>query len=522
MPETTEPPPPEREDNLGSLEANLASRRAKLSRIRQRGIDPYPPRFQRSCAAAEAITQFEQAESDGETERAAGLNIAGRIVSMRVMGRAAFLDLRDSSGVVQAMLRQNVLGDDYSFVQDLDLGDFLGVSGDMMRTRTGQPTIEAHSLTILAKGMRPLPEKWHGLRDVETRYRQRYLDLIANPEVADTFVQRSRVISGIRRFLDNRGFVEVDTPILVPIPAGAHARPFVTHHNALDEQLYLRIATELYLKRLIVGGLDKVYEIGRVFRNEGIDQDHNPEFTLLESYEAYADYNAVMEMVESLVSSLAQDIHGSTRIGMGDDVVDFSPPWPRLSLREELHRRSGIDIEDYPDAESLTRVSLDLGLEPGPREARGRLIDKMLSVYVEPHLVQPSFLIDYPEDMSPLAKGHPDKPGYVERFEAFAAGMEIANSYTELNDPEVQRARFAAQEHQRDAYGDDEADRTDDDFLTALEYGMPPTGGLGIGIDRLVMLLTGQSTIRDVLLFPQMRSLSSGTGSPEIHDDASA
>ena len=494
------------EENPGSLQANLDSRRGKLDRIRERGIDPYPPRFQRSCTADEAIKLFEAAEADETPERATAVSVAGRIVSMRVMGRAAFLDLRDSSGVVQAMLRQNVLGDEYAVLQDLDLGDFLGVGGNMMRTRTGQPTIEAHSLTILAKGMRPLPEKWHGLRDVETRYRQRYLDLIANPEVADTFVRRSRIISGIRRFLDSRGFVEVDTPILVPIPAGAHARPFVTHHNALDEQLYLRIATELYLKRLIVGGLDKVYEIGRVFRNEGIDQDHNPEFTLLESYEAYADYNSVMEMVESLVSTLAHDVHGGMRIPMGDNLIDFTPPWPRLSLREELHRRSGVDIEDYPEAESLTRKSRELGLEPAPREARGRLIDKMLSVYVEPHLVQPSFLMDYPEDMSPLAKGHPDKPGYVERFEAFAAGMEIANSYTELNDPEVQRARFAAQEHQRDAYGDEEADRTDDDFLTAMEYGMPPTGGLGIGIDRLVMLLTGQSTIRDVLLFPQMRS----------------
>ena len=493
MPEPNVPTDRETPDNLGSLEANLESRRAKLERIRARGLDPYPPRFPRDCTAAEAIAAFETAESAGESSPAESINVAGRIVSMRVMGRAAFLDLRDASGVVQAMLRQNVLLDGYELLQDLDLGDFLGVTGRMMRTRTGQPTIEAQSLTVLAKGMRPLPEKWHGLRDVETRYRQRYLDLIANPEVADTFVQRSRIITGIRRFLDNRGFVEVDTPILVSIPAGAHARPFTTHHNALDEQLFLRIATELYLKRLIVGGLDKVYEIGRVFRNEGIDQDHNPEFTLLESYEAYADYNTVMEMVESMVSSLAEGLHGTMRVPTGEQSIDFTPPWPRLSLREELIRHSGIDIEDYPDSESLTAVCLDLGLQPGPREARGRLIDKMLSVYVEPNLVQPSFLIDYPEDMSPLAKGHPDKPGYVERFEAFAAGMEIANSYTELNDPDVQRARFAAQEHQRDAYGNDEADRTDTDFLTALEYGMPPTGGLGIGIDRLVMLLTGQS-----------------------------
>ena len=506
MPDQHEPSPPDTADNLSSLQANLESRRAKLERIRERGIDPYPPRFHRTTAAAEAIALFEAAESEGQPDAARDLTIAGRIVSMRVMGRAAFLDLRDGSGSVQALLRQNVLGDDFALLADLDLGDFLGVAGNMLRTRTGQPTLEAHSLTILAKGMRPLPEKWHGLRDVETRYRQRYLDLIANPEVADTFVQRSRIISGIRHFLDSRGFIEVDTPILVPIPAGAHARPFITHHNALDERLYLRIATELYLKRLIVGGLDKVYEIGRVFRNEGIDQDHNPEFTLLESYEAYADYNMVMAMVESLVSTLAQDIRGSMRMDVGNQVIDFTPPWPRLSLREELQRRSGIDIEDYPDAEAMRRAARDLGLQPGPREARGRLIDKMLSVYVEPRLIQPSFLLDYPADMSPLAKDHPDKPGYVERFEAFAVGMEIANSYTELNDPAVQRARFAGQERQRDDYGDEEADRTDEDFLSALEYGMPPTGGLGVGIDRLVMLLTGQSTIRDVLLFPQMRS----------------
>lgn len=506
-------PPDDRPDNPGSLQANLDSRRAKLARLRERGLDPYPPRFARTHTAAAAIAHFERSETgaapDAETDAAPpspAISVAGRIVSMRVMGRAAFLDLRDGSGVIQAMLRRNVLGEDYALLPDLDLGDFLGVSGAMMRTRTGQPTIEAASLTILAKGMRPLPEKWHGLRDVEIRYRQRYLDLIANPEVADTFVRRSRIISGIRRFFDARGFIEVDTPILVPIAAGAHARPFVTHHNALDERLYLRIATELYLKRLIVGGLDKVYEIGRVFRNEGIDQNHNPEFTLLESYEAYADYHSVMEMVESLVSTLAQEVCGGMTVAVGDAVIDFTPPWPRLSLRQELRRRCGVDINDYPDAESLRQKVLELGLEPAPREARGRLIDKMLSAYIEPHLIQPSFLLDYPEDMSPLAKAHPDRPGYVERFEAFAAGMEIANSYTELNDPAVQRARFADQERQRDAYGNEEADRADSDFLTSLEYGMPPTGGLGIGIDRLVMLLAGQATIRDVLLFPQMRS----------------
>ena len=320
------------------------------------------------------------------------------------------------------------------------------------------------------------------------------------------FVLRSKVIRGIRKFLDDRGFLEVDTPILVPVAAGAHAKPFVTHHNALDEQLYLRIATELYLKRLIIGGFDKVYEIGRVFRNEGIDQDHNPEFTLLESYEAYADYNDVMDMVEQMVSTIADQMNGSTKITIGDQVIDFAPPWQRVNLREELEKRSGIDLEIYDD-EQLKNKASEIGIVTEVLDSRGRLIDKLLSTFVEPHLVQPTFVLDYPEEMSPLAKGKPDAPGYVERFEAFAFGMEIANSFSELNDPKVQRERFEEQERIRELYQDDEVDRRDDDFLTAMEYGMPPTGGLGIGIDRLVMLLTGQPSIRDVLLFPQMRTL---------------
>ena len=511
----------DREDGL------LASRRAKLERLREGGIDPYPPRYRRSADAATAVREFEawEAEVGPEPGPEPGVDarpapehsLAGRIVSMRVMGRAAFLDLRDGSGSVQAMFRKNVLGDDYDLLRDLDLGDFIGVSGVMLRTRTGEVTVEAQRVTVLAKGMRPLPEKFHGLRDVEIRYRQRYLDLIADPEVMAAFTQRSRVINSIRRFLDNRGFLEVDTPILVPVAAGAHARPFDTHHNALNQRLYLRIATELYLKRLIVGGFDKVYEIGRVFRNEGIDQDHNPEFTLLESYEAYADYNDVMAMVESMIAIAAMDARGAMAIPYGDEVVDFTPPWPRLQLREELHRRSGVNIDEYPDDESLVRKVAQLGIEVGIRESRGRLIDKLVSTFVEPNLIQPTFLLDYPEDMSPLAKAKPRpepgqpgydewRPGYVERFEAFAAGMEIANSYTELNDPAVQRERFEGQESIRERYQDEEVDRLDEDFLTALEYGMPPTGGLGVGIDRLVMLLTGQASIRDVLLFPQMRS----------------
>ena len=499
---------PDREEYL------LDSRQAKLDRLRQRGIDPYPPRVERTCEAAAAIARFEAVERGDEPESVAkDLTVAGRIMSVRVMGRAAFLDLRDASGTIQALLRQNVLGDQFDVIKDLDVGDHLAVTGSLMRTRTGQATIDAQVLTLAAKGMRPLPEKWHGLQDVEIRYRQRYLDLIANPEVMQSFVQRSKVISSLRRFLDQRGFLEVDTPVLVPVAAGAHAKPFVTHHNALDQQLYLRIATELYLKRLIIGGFDKVYELGKVFRNEGIDQNHNPEFTLLESYEAYADYNNVMDMVEALVSNIAEEVRGTTELSYGEHLIDYKPPWRRVALQDELLSRSGIDINDYPDHASLARRASQVGLEVDPRDSRGRLIDQLISTFVEPNLIQPTFLLDYPEEMSPLAKAKPGAPGYVERFEAFAAGMEIANSYTELNDPVVQRQRFDSQEEIRRLHQDDEVDRKDEDFLLAMEYGMPPTGGLGMGIDRLVMLLCSQPTIRDVVLFPQMRT-SSAEGAP--------
>jgi len=496
---------PDREEGL------LASRFSKLDHLRQSGIDPYPPRFVRTCDNAAATAMFEAVESgDPPESTTTSVSLGGRIISMRVMGRAAFLDLRDSSGTIQALLRQNVLGEAYELLKDLDLGDHLGVYGPVIRTRTGQITIEAHQLTITSKGMRPLPEKFHGLRDVETRYRQRYLDLIANPEIMPVFAMRSRIIERIRAFFQSQGFLEVDTPILVPVAGGAHARPFITHHNTLDQQLYLRIATELYLKRLIIGGFDRVFEIGRVFRNEGIDQDHNPEFTLLESYQAYADYNDVMAMVESLVSTVAFEVLGTNQIQYGDHLIDFTPPWKRLDFRQELKDRSGIDIDDYNDDASLKQRAAELGLDIEPKDSRGKVIDKLFSTFVEPRLVQPTFILDYPEVMSPLAKAKPGTPGYVERFEGFAAGMEIANSYTELNDPQVQRDRFEDQESLRLLLGDDETDRLDEDFLVALEYGMPPTGGLGIGIDRLVMLLTGQTSIRDVVLFPQMRTVQSG------------
>ena len=496
---------PDREDGL------LASRYSKLDHLRQSGIDPYPPRFVRTCDNAAATAMFEAVESDDTPETTTpSISLGGRIMSMRVMGRAAFLDIRDGSGTIQALLRENVLGDAYGLLKDLDLGDHLGVSGPVMRTRTGQVTIEAHELTITSKGMKPLPEKFHGLRDTETRYRQRYLDLIANPEVMPVFAIRSKIIERIRAFFQSQGFLEVDTPILVPVAGGAHARPFITHHNTLDQQLYLRIATELYLKRLIIGGFDRVFEIGRVFRNEGIDQDHNPEFTLLESYQAYADYNDVMAMVESLVSTVALEVLGTNQVQYGDHLIDFTPPWKRVDFRQELKDRSGIDIDAYTDDESLKQRAAELGLDIEPKDSRGKVIDKLFSTFVEPHLVQPTFMLDYPEVMSPLAKAKPGTPGYVERFEGFAAGMEIANSYTELNDPQVQRDRFEHQESLRLLLGDDETDRLDDDFLLALEYGMPPTGGLGIGIDRLVMLMAGQTSIRDVVLFPQMRTAQSG------------
>ena len=488
----------------------MENRVTKLARIRANGLDPYPARFHRTFDSATATALFEELEeTDPPDKRLLNVSLAGRITSMRTMGKAAFLDLQDASGSIQALLRQNNLEDGFDLLKNLDIGDHLGVRGNLIRTRTGQVTIDALELTVTAKGMRPLPEKYHGLRDMETRYRQRYLDLIANQdEVMPVFVLRSKVIRGIRRFLDDRGFLEVDTPVLVPVAAGAHAKPFVTHHNALDQQLYLRIATELYLKRLIIGGFDKVYEIGRVFRNEGIDQDHNPEFTLLESYEAYADYNDIMEMVEQMVSTIAIEVNGSTKVAIGQDVIDFAPPWQRVSLREELEKRSGVDLGSYND-DALRQKAGEVGIDTKVLESRGRLIDKLLSTFVEPRLIQPTFVLDYPEEMSPLAKAKPDSPGYVERFEAFAFGMEIANSYSELNDPKIQRERFETQAQIQRLYENEEVDRQDDDFLTAMEYGMPPTGGLGIGIDRLVMLLAGQPSIRDVLLFPQMRTMPS-------------
>ncbi|MSP78578.1 MAG: lysine--tRNA ligase [Dehalococcoidia bacterium] len=500
----------------------------KREQLIARGVNPYPARFKRTHTNQAALHLFEAFELEkGKTEslRSEPVRVAGRITAMRGMGKASFNKLMDGTASIQAYLRKDILGAQYDLLPDLDLGDFLGVSGPMFRTRTGEVTVEAKEIVILSKALRPPPEKWHGLKDVEQRFRQRELDLMASEEIRNRFRMRSTILHSIRNFMDNRGFIEVETPILVPIPAGAMAQPFVTKHNALDRTLFLRIATELYLKRCVIGGLDKVYEIGRVFRNEGIDFKHNPEFTTMESYEAYADYHDVMEMVEEMVSTAAQEATGGLRVKFGDETLDFTPPWPRLNLRQAILDRTGIDItpfletldvakregKDVAEAETLAATGLaakmrEAHIDPGIRASIGLLVDKIVSDKVEPTLIQPTFLVDYPKEMSPLAKQREDDPRLVERFEGFAAGMEIANSFTELNDPVEQRARFQEQEELHKLYGNEDFDRLDEAFLLAMEHGMPPTGGLGVGIDRIAMLFAGERSIREVVLFPQLRT----------------
>jgi lysyl-tRNA synthetase class 2 len=417
----------------------------------------------------------------------------------------SFLDIRDGSGKIQLSLRYDLLGRErYELLQDIDVGDIIGASGKLFQTKTGELTLEVSDFTMLCKSLRPLPEKWHGLADVEKRYRQRYLDLISNEESRSIFALRSKTITAVRDFLDNRGFMEVETPVLQPHAGGALARPFVTHHHALDQDLYLRIALELHLKRLVVGGFDRVYEIGRTFRNEGISTMHNPEFTLLESYQAYADYNDIMKLVEEMFSHIAKEVLGDTRITRNGQTIDLGLPWQRISLRETIKDSCGIDFEAYPDAASLRTRMAELKRDVDPTKGKGRLIEDLISTFVEPKLVQPTFLLDYPVEMSPLAKRKRSDNQLVERFEGFVDGMEVANAFTELNDPLEQRERFRQQLKER--VGDEDVELADEDFLQALEYGMPPTGGLGMGLDRMVMLLTGQHSIREVILFPQLKT----------------
>lgn len=481
------------------LERITSQRLESLNRIKEKGIDPYPHCYHPSHAIKEAVALFERGE------KAENISLAGRIMARRSMGKMIFADIRDSSGKIQLCFRYNLLGEEnFRLLDEIDIGDIIGAEGKLFRTKAGEITLEVSQFTILCKSLRPLPEKWHGLVDTDKRYRQRHLDLISNEETRNIFMSRSKIITAIRNFLDSRGFVEVETPVLQPEAGGAAATPFTTHYQALNNDFYLRIALELHLKRLIVGGFDKVYEIGRAFRNEGISVKHNPEFTLLECYQAYSDYNDMMSLVEEMASYVAREVLSDTKIAINGNTINLAPPWRRIYLRDAIKNYCDIDFEDYSDATSLRSKMEERGMEVDPNKGRGKLVDELISTFVEPNLVQPTFLIDYPAEMSPLAKRKRGNERLVERFEGFINGMEIANAFTELNDPIDQRERFKQQIRERAA--DEEIEVADEDFLEALEYGMPPTGGLGIGIDRLVMLLTGQSSIREVILFPQLKT----------------
>jgi lysyl-tRNA synthetase class 2 len=477
----------------------LAARRAKLERLREQGIDPFPHAFPGVTPAAEALSGWDELEPGEETDRS--FRVAGRLAARRGQGKMAFLDVVDRSGRIQLQARADVLGEEpMATLLDLDLGDLVGVDGTIFRSRRGELTLRVDAFTVLAKSLRPPPDKHHGLTDVETRFRRRELDLMSNEETRATFVTRAKVISTVRRHLDDAGFIEVETPVLQPLYGGALARPFVTHHNQLDRDFYLRIATELYLKRCIVGGLERVYELGKDFRNEGVSFKHNPEFTMVEWYEAYADYTDAMTRVEQVVADVAQVC------GYEGD-LDFSTPWRRVTLRDAIAERTGgLDIYAHPDTASLAAAIHAAGLEGYDTDGRTwpQLVDDLVSKAVEPNITDPVFVIDYPKELSPFAKDHRDGGGLVERFEAFCSGMEIANAFTELNDPDEQRLRFE-QQARLEAEGDDEAQPYDEVFVEALEQGMPPTGGVGMGIDRLVMLMTGKRSIREIVLFPAMR-----------------
>ncbi|MGQ9779068.1 MAG: lysine--tRNA ligase [Bacillota bacterium] len=475
-------------------------RKETAARWRAAGYDPYGGAFPRTHMAGEIAPAF--AELEGKR-----VAVAGRLTAIRRQGKASFADLSDLTGKVQLYAREDVLGaENYELFGLLDLGDIIGAEGTVFKTRRGEVTVEIESFRLLAKALRPLPEKWHGLRDVDLRYRYRYLDLIANPGVREVFLKRTRIVAAIRRFLDARGFMEVETPVLSLVAGGGHARPFTTHHNALDLDLHLRIALELYHKRLLVGGFDRIYEIGHCFRNEGIDTRHNPEFTMLELYQAYSDYEGMMALAEEMLPEVARTVLGTTKFVYQDREIDLSPPWPRIKMMDAIRERTGLDWLAVETDEEAVAVGERLGLDLRGRKTKGQVLDELLKTFVEPHLVQPTFLVDYPIEISPLAKRRPDEPRLTYRFELFINGWECANAFSELNDPLDQRERFLAQAEEK-AKGDEEAMAWDEDFLFALEHGMPPAGGMGIGIDRLVMLLTDSPSIRDVILFPLMRPL---------------
>ena len=498
-----------------SLAELMRQRREKLARWRELGVEPYAYRYEVTHHAADVLAMGAAVTE----EPGARVRLAGRIAALRGHGKAGFAHLLDGSGRIQLYFRADALGEDFRRYELLDVGDWIGVAGAVFRTRTGEITVRVESVELLAKALRPLPEKWHGLKDPETRFRQRYADLFMNLEVREVFRRRARLITAMRAYLDGQGYLEVETPVLQPLYGGAFARPFVTRHHALDMDLYLRISDELYLKRLIVGGLERVYEFSRDFRNEGMDRSHNPEFTLLEYYEAFADVEAMMARTEALVAHAVGEACGGLKAAWQGRAIDFTPPWPRLSMVDAVSEASGEDVRDL-DPARLARLAAARGIEARPGSGAGALLDGLFSELVQPRLEQPTFVLDHPIETSPLARVSRTRPGVVERFELFVAGMELANAFSEQNDPDAQRRAFEDQVTRR-ARGDDEAQPLDTDYLRALEYGMPPTGGVGIGIDRLCMIVTDSRSIRDVILFPQLRP-EEGRDEPGDEDEDAA
>ena len=493
-----------RDTDLLDLNEQKRIRREKLNELCAKGRDPYViTKYDRTHHSSDIKSDFESLEGKE-------VSIAGRLMSKRIMGKASFCNLQDLKGTIQSYVARDSVGEEaYSDFKKLDIGDIVGIKGTVFKTKTGEISVHASSVVLLTKSLQMLPEKFHGLTNTDLRYRQRYVDIIMNPDVKDTFIKRSKIISSIRKYLDQKGFIEVETPMLVSNAGGAAARPFETHFNALDEDLKLRISLELYLKRLIVGGLEKVYEIGRVFRNEGLDTRHNPEFTLMELYQAYTDYNGMMELTEDLYRYLAKEVLGTTVINYGGVEMDLGKPFERITMLDAVKKYSGVDFNEIKTDEEAKAIAKEHNIEFEPRHKKGDILSLFFEEYAEKNLIQPTFVTDHPIEISPLTKKKPDNPDYVERFEFFMNGWEMANAYSELNDPIDQRERFKAQEELL-AQGDEEANRTDEDFLNALEIGMPPTGGIGFGIDRMCMLLTDSAAIRDVLLFPTMKSLSGG------------
>jgi len=476
-----------------------------LKELRSLGINPYRNTYSVSDSSQDITDKYGKLTAEELAAKKHNCSIAGRVVALRSFGKAAFSHIQDHAGRIQIYVKKEIVGEDsYSLFKKIDIGDFIGIEGILFRTKTGELTVEVEKLSLLSKSLRPLPEKWHGLSDIEIRYRQRYVDLIVNPEVKNVFILRSKIIKAIREFLDNHGFLEVETPMMQPIPGGATARPFKTHHNALGIDLYLRIAPELYLKRLIVGGFNRVYEINRNFRNEGISIKHNPEFTMLEFYMAYATYNDLMDFTEKMFISVADKIIGGLKITTEQTELDMTPPWDRLTLKDAVIKYTNIEAKILEDRTLALEWAKSEGVPLKGDESLAKITLEIFEKKVEEHLLKPTFITDYPTEVSPLARRKDDAPEITERFELFIGGMEVANAFSELIDPEDQRERFLAQETER-AGGDEEAHKMDEDFIRALEHGMPPTGGEGIGIDRLVMLFTGQSSIRDVILFPHMR-----------------